>query len=320
MTYTDHIFEGYRRRCADLAASTNPFARGIAWVGGDYVPVAEARIPLLDQGFLKSDLTYDVPAVWNGRFFRLDDHLDRFEASIAKLRMKSPIPRQEIRDRLVEMTAHSGIRDAYVMMIMTRGLSYIRATAPEDCVNACYLMITPYMWIMDEEVQKTGGSAIIARTVRRIPPGAVDPTIKNLQWGDFTRGILEARDRGAMHPILTDGDAHLTEGSGFNLLLVKDGKIFTPRSGVLEGVTRKSVLAVAQKLGIPCVLDDIPVERAYDCDEIMLTSTAGGVMPITTLDGQPVGDGQVGPVTKAIWKGYWDAHSDPEVSFPINYY
>ncbi len=320
MTYTDHIFTEYRCRLAELQESPNPFAKGIAWVGGDYVPVAEAKIPLLDQGFLHSDLTYDVPAIWNGRFFRLDDHLDRFEASLKKLRLKSPIPRQDIRDRLVEMAAKSGIRDAYVMMIVTRGLRYVRQYAPEDCENFCYLMVTPYLWVMNEEVQKTGGSAIIARTVRRIPPGAIDPTVKNLQWGDFTRGIFEARDRGAMYPILTDGDANLTEGSGFNVVLVKDGRLYTPRRGVLEGVTRKSVLAVADKLGIPWVIDDIPVQMAYDCDEIMFVTTAGGVMPITTLDDRPVGDGEVGPVSKAIWKGYWDAHSDPDYSFPINYY
>jgi len=319
MSWTDSVFNGYRRRLAELQASRNPFAQGIAWVGQDYVPVADAKIPLLDQGFLHSDLTYDVPAIWDGRFFRLDDHLDRFEVSLGKLRLVSPIPRHEIRDRLIEMAAISGIRDAYVMMIVTRGLRYIRQYAPEECENFCYLMVTPYLWVMDESVQKTGGSAIIARTVRRIPPGAIDPTVKNLQWGDFTRAILEARDRGAMYPILTDSDANLTEGSGFNVVLVKDGRLHTPRRGVLEGVTRKTVLAVADALGIPWVMDDIPVSLAYQCDEIMFVTTAGGVMPITTLDHQPVGNGQVGPITKAIWQGYWQAHSDPALSFAIDY-
>lgn len=321
MSWTDHIFEGYRRRVAELEISANPFAHGIAWTGGpDFVPIDQAKVPLLDQGFLKSDLTYDVPAVWDGRFFRLDDHLDRLEASLAKLRLTNPLGRQGMRDKLVEMVATSGIRDAYVMMIVTRGLRYIRQTPPEDCVNNCYLMVTPYLWVMDEAVQKTGGSAIIARNVRRVPAGAIDPTVKNLQWGDFTRGILEARDRGAQYPILTDGDANLTEGSGFNVVLVKDGKLFTPRRGVLEGVTRKSVLAVADKLGLPWVIDDIPVGMAYAADELLFVTTAGGVMPVTRLDGQPVGDGTVGPVTRALWKGYWDAHYDPEHSFAINYY
>lgn len=319
MSYTDHIFVDYRRRVKALEASNNPFARGIAYVEGQYVPLHEARIPLLDQGFLHSDLTYDVPAIWDGRFFRLDDHLDRFERSCAKLRLKSPLPRQEMRDRLVEMAAKSGIRDAYVMLIVTRGLRYVRQYAPEDCENFCYLMVMPYLWVMDEETQKKGGSAVIARTVRRVPPGAIDPTVKNLQWGDLTRGLLEARDRGAMYPILTDGDANITEGSGFNVILIKDGKLHTPKKGVLEGVTRLSVLAIAEKLGYPHVIDDVPVELAYDCDEILFVTTAGGVMPITRLDGQPVGSGDVGPISKALWKAYWDAHRDPALSFAITY-
>lgn len=319
MAYTDHIFTAYRQRVAALEESNNPLAKGVAFVDNAYVPLHEARIPILDQGFLHSDLTYDVPAIWDGRFFRLDDHLDRFEASCAKLRLKSPLSRREIRDRLIEMASLSGIRDGYVMMIVTRGLRYIRQYAPEECENFCYLMVMPYLWVMGEDAQKTGGSAVIARSVRRVPPGAIDPTVKNLQWGDFTRGILEARDRGAMYPILTDGDANLTEGSGFNVILVKDGKLYTPRKGVLEGVTRKSVLAVADKLGLPWVIDDIPVDQAYTCEEILFVTTAGGVMPITTLDGQPVGNGEVGPISQALWKGYWDAHYDPDLSFAIQY-
>lgn len=319
MSYTDFIFEDHRRRLAALEASDNPFARGIAWVEGAYVPVHEARIPILDQGFLHSDLVYDVPAVWDGMFFRLDDHLERFEKSCTKLRLRPPLTRAEIRDRLIDMAAQSGIRDAYVCVIVTRGLRYLRQYSPEECENFLYLMVTPFVWVMGEEVQKTGGSAVIARSVRRVPPGAVDPTAKNLQWGDFTRGLLEARDRGAMYPILTDGDGNLTEGSGFNVILVKDGTLYTPRKGVLEGVTRKTVLELAQARGLGTVVDDVPVTAAYDCDEMMFVTTAGGVMPVTTLDGAPVGDGTVGPVTRTLWRAYWEAHSDPRLTTPVNY-
>lgn len=321
MFWTDPIYQGYNRRVAELKASSNPFAHGIAWMGGpDFVPIDEAKVPLQDPGFVKSDLTYDVPAVWDGRFFRLDDHLDRFEKSIAKLRLTNRLGRPGLRDKLVEMVAISGIRDAYVMMIVTRGLRYTRQTLPEDCVNHCHLMVTPYLWIMDEATLQKGGSAVIARNVRRIPSGAINATVKNLRWGDLTRGIQEARDRGAQYSILTDGDGNLTEGSGFNIVLVKDGKLYTPKCDVLEGVTRKSVLAVADKLGIPWVIDDLPVGQIYNVDELVLVTTAGGVMPITRLDGEPVGDGRVGPLTRALWKGYWDDHYDPAVSFPISYH
>ncbi|GAB1361360.1 D-amino acid aminotransferase [Rhodobacter sp.] len=319
MSYTDHIFEGYRRRLAELQQSANPFADGIAWTGGDYVPLHEATVPLLDNGFLKSDLTYDVPAVWDGRYFRLDDHIDRFEASMKKLCLTSPIPREELRSRLIEMVAISGIRDAYVMMITTRGLRYLRAYAPEECQNRLYLMVMPFVWVVNEEQQKTGVRTVIVRDTCRTPTGSFDPTVKNLQWGDFTRSLLEARERGSQYPILTDGNGLLTEGSGFNVVLVKDGKLMTPRRGVLEGVTRKSVLAAADKLGIAWEIGDVPVSAAYSADEIMFVTTAGGVMPVTELDGKAIGDGDVGPITRALWKEYWDAHYDPSLTIPINY-
>jgi branched-subunit amino acid aminotransferase/4-amino-4-deoxychorismate lyase len=172
---------------------------------------------------------------------------------------------------------------------------------------------------MAPEIQLLGGSAIITRTVRRTPPGAFDPTIKNLQWGDLTKGLFEAMDRGSTYPFLTDGDTNLTEGSGFNIVLVKNGILYTPDRGVLRGITRKSVIDVARANNIDIRLEVVPVEQVYQSDEIFMCTTAGGIMPITLLDGQPVNDGQVGPITKKIWDGYWEMHYDPAYSFPVDY-
>ena len=294
-------------------------AAGCAYVDGQFVPIADARIPLLDMGFSRSDCTYDVVAVWQGGFFRLDAHLDRFARSCACLQLAPPVGRDEIARILHECVGRSGLRDAYVEMIATRGVPTAGERDPRRITNRFYAYAIPYVWIAKPDQQAKGLHLAIARNVERISPRAVDPTVKNLQWGDFTRGILEARDRGAMYPILTDGDANLTEGSGFNVVLVKDRTLHTPRRGVLEGVTRRTVLEVADALGLPWVMDDVPVSLAYECDEMMLVTTAGGVMPITTLDDRPIGDGRVGPVTRAIWQGYWDAHADPALSFPIEY-
>ncbi|KAJ5112790.1 D-aminoacid aminotransferase-like PLP-dependent enzyme [Penicillium argentinense] len=319
MTSMRKFFAAYDARQKVLASSTNPFAKGVAWVDGELVPLQEARIPILDQGFMHSDLTYDVPSVWDGRFFRLDDHITRLEASCDKLRLKLPLPREEVKRILVEMVAKSGIRDAFVEIIVTRGLKGVRGTDPKDILNRIYMFIQPYVWVMEPEVQPVGGSAIIARTVRRVPPGSIDPTVKNLQWGDLTRGLFEAADRGATYPFLTDGDTNLTEGSGFNIVLVKDGVLYTPQRGVLEGLTRKSVIDVARSNGLEIRVEPVPVQKAYDADEIFMCTTAGGIMPITSLDGKPVNGGQLGPITKEIWDGYWAIHYDDLYSFEIDY-
>lgn len=313
------VFDGYAARKAALDTSDNPLTKGVAWIEGELVPLSEARIPLLDQGFMHSDLTYDVPSVWDGRFFRLDDHLIRLESSCRKLRLTLPLPREEVKQILVDMVAKSGIRDAFVQIIVTRGLKGVRETKPEDIVNRLYMYIQPYVWVMASEVQRVGGSAVIARTVRRVPPGSIDPTVKNLQWGDLTRGLFEAADRGASYPFLTDGDANLTEGSGFNIILVKDGILYNPDRGVLEGVTRKSVFDVARTHNIEVRVEVVPVELAYHCDEIFMSTTAGGIMPITSLDGNAINGGRVGPITKVIWDGYWALHYDPAFTFEIDY-
>ena len=316
----ERVFAAYEARAATLQKSTSPFAQGIAWVEGELVPLHEARIPLLDQGFMHSDLTYDVPAIWDGRFFRLDDHIARLEASCAKMRLKLPLPAEEVRRILVEMAVKSEIRDGFVELIVTRGLKGVRGSKPGDTFkNNLYMFIQPYVWVMEPEMQRTGGRAIVARTVRRCPPGSMDPTVKNLQWGDLTRGLFEASDRDADYPFLTDGDANLTEGSGFNIVLIKDGVLYTPDRGVLHGVTRKSVIDVARDNGVEVRVECVPVEMAYQCDELFMCTTAGGVMPITTLDGQPVNCGKLGPITKKIWDGYWSMHYDPVKSFAIGY-
>ena len=240
----DEVFTAYEKRKPALEQSDNPFAKGVAWIEGQLVPLHEARIPLMDQGFQHGDLTYDVPAVWGGRFFRLDDHLDRFSASCAKMRLKFPIPRDEIKRNLIEMVAKSGIKDAFVEIIVTRGLYGVRESLQDkhraEMVNNLYMFICPYIWVMSPEMQRVGGSAIVARTVRRTPPGSFDPTVKNLQWGDLTRGMFEAMDRGADFPFLTDGDANLTEGAGFNVVLIKDGVMYTPDRGCLEVSNRST--------------------------------------------------------------------------------
>src|SRR5579871_4476784 len=250
--------QAYEARVAAHQQSAHRFAHGAAWVGGEIVPAAEAKVPLFDMGFLRSDLTYDVPAVWDGRFFRLDDHLDRLDASCAKLRLRIPMARAELRETLVELVARSGIHDAYVELIVTRGLKFVREY--ESYENHLYLLVTPYVWTMPLRGQMRGGRAIVTRTVRRTPPGAMDPTVKNLQWGDFVRGWLEAMDRDAVHSLLPDGDGNITEGGGYNIFAIKDRVLMTPSRGVLEGVTRRTVLELAAAMGIPAALGFLPVE------------------------------------------------------------
>lgn len=297
----------------------NPYHRGCAWIQDEYVPIRDAKIPLLDAGFSRSDVTYDVVAVWNGKFFRLQDHLDRFERSMKRLHLSLEVDRHQIEQILHQCVQRSGLREAYVDMIATRGWPSRGGRDPWTFKNQFYAYAIPYLWIVEPDQQEVGSHLVIAKETVRIPEASVDPTVKNFHWGDLTRGAFEANERGGTVAALPDLDGNLTEGPGFNVFLVTDNQLHTPDTGVLQGITRRTVLELAEEHGLTTHIAPIPVTDAARADEAFLTSTAGGVMPVTTIDGRQLGDGTPGPITTRLRQAYWDAHDEPRWTTPISY-
>ena len=298
------------------AEDRGAYADGAAFVNGRFVPIAEARVPILDWGFLRSDATYDVAHVWRGSFFRLEDHLDRFERSMEGLRLSLPLTRDDIRDVLVECVRLSGLRDAYAEIICTRGIPKPGSRDPRDCENRFYAFVVPFVWIADPDKQERGLHAIIADR-QRIASSSVDPTVKNYHWLDLEVGLLEAYERGGETVILTDADDNVVEGPGFNVFAVHDGSISTPDSGVLQGITRRTVIELSNEHGIPIEERPVPAASLRRADEAFLSSTAGGIMPVTRVDGQTIGQGKPGPVTLLLRNAYWKLHEDPRHSLPV---
>lgn len=293
-------------------------AMGVAFVNGAYVPLAEATVPITDRGFLRSDATYDVTHVWKGRFFRLDDHIERFQASMRGLRMSLPLSSSEMAEILVECVRRTGLRDAYVQMTCTRGVPPAGTRDPRLCQNRFYAFAQPFVWIANEE-QRRDGLRMVVSSVQRIPPESLDPRIKNFHWLDLTLGILEAYDNDAIVAVLNDGKGNVTEGAGFNIFAVKDDVITTPERGVFEGMTRRTVIELAGEAGVTCQVRPLPIAELRDADEIFITSSAGGIMPVTVLDGRIYGNGKPGPLTNRIHDLYWAAHKAGPLCTPVDY-
>ncbi len=301
------------------AAPAARFAAGCAWIEGEYLPIAEARIPITDTGFTRSDCTYDVVAVWQGRFFRLEDHLDRFAASCRGGRFTAPLSRAAMREVLAGCVRRSALREAYVEMIVTRGVPPAGERDPRRFANRFYAFAIPYVWIAAPELQERGISLAVARDTQRIDPRSVDPRIKNFHWGDLVRGLFEAYDRDAANVVLLNAAGEVTEGPGFNIFALVGDALWTPASGMLEGITRRTVLELAERAGIAVRVGQFDAKTLYSARELFITSTAGGVMPVTRLDGATVGDGRPGPVTARLRQAYWDAHGDPALTTPVEY-
>jgi branched-chain amino acid aminotransferase len=232
--------------------------------------------------------------------------------------MSLPYGRDGIRDILVECVRLSGLRDAYAEVICTRGVPKPGSRDPRDCENLFYAFVVPFIWIADPDKQEHGLHAVIG-SKRRIAPESVDPTVKNYHWLDLETGLLEAYERGGETVILTDADDNVVEGPGFNVFAVHDSSISTPDRGVLEGITRRTVIELADEHSVPIQERSVPAESLRRADEVFISSTAGGVIPVTTVDGEAVGDGEPGPVTLRLRDAYWNLHEDPRFSLSVRY-
>ncbi|MGY8635370.1 aminotransferase class IV [Bradyrhizobium sp. 14AA] len=294
------------------------FEKGSAYIDSEFCPIDEAKLPLLDWGFLRSDACQETISTWNGQFFRLQDHLDRFERSLKRLRMVSPETIARIREIMHELVAICGYSNAYVQIIMTRGRPPIGSRDIRLCKNRFQAFCVPYMWLAKPEVQQKGLSLFISKRVR-VPSVSVDPFVKHYHWLDFEMSLLDGFDAGSDTVVLVDLNGNITEGPGFNLFADVDGRLVTPSTGVLDGMTRRTTLELCEEMRIAALAGTITETQLMQANEIFLTSTAGGIIPITSIGERPVGDARPGPKTVQIHKSYWSRRAAGWLGEPVRY-
>ncbi|MEM6480852.1 MAG: aminotransferase class IV [Pseudomonadota bacterium] len=288
------------------------FSQGAAWIQGNVIPIYEARIGVTDWGLTHSDCVYDVVPVWESAFFRLPDYLDRFEASLAAARMQVGLDRAAIEAALHAMVAASGLARAYVAMVGARGTPLIPGTRdPRTCTNHFYAWCVPYVHVIAPEIAEAGASVWLSDSTRRIPEDSVSPRAKNYHWGDFTAGLFEAKDRGFETVLLCDHAGHVTEGPGFNVFALTGRTLVTPDRGVLRGITRQTVIEMAQAEGLSVAERALSSEEMFKADEVMLSSSGGGVSPVTRINDRIFGNGAPGPVAQRLRARYFALLSDP---------
>jgi branched-chain amino acid aminotransferase len=295
--------------------------QGCAYVDGNYVAPEDAKVSVFDWGFLHSDATYDVAHVWQGKFFRLDDHLERFFQSMKRLRLDPGLARDEVRAVMHECVRRAALRDAYVEVLCTRGLPAPGSRDPRTCANRFMAFAIPFVWIADPDKQRRGVDMAVSG-IQRIAPASVDPRVKNYHWLDMVMALFDAYDAGRETAVLVDAAGNIAEGPGFNVFAVVDGALVTPESGVLEGVSRRTVIELARAQGLRVEMRSLPVAELRRASEVFLSSTGGGVIAIARLDGVPVGGrpaGEFGPVTARLQAAYWALHDDPRYVEPVRY-
>ena len=291
---------------------------GVGFIDGEFLPISDIKIPVSDMGYLMSDVTHDGVHVWKGSLFRLDDHLDRFERSVAGLRMTLPYSRAEIVDIIMECVRRSGLRDSLLYLIASRGIPADARRDLRTCANQFIALAYPFLWFVPPERLNAGIDVVISSTVR-IPPESIDPTIKNFNRLDFSRALFEAYDRGSEYALLLDLEGNVTEARGFNAFALFGGKLVSPESGVFDGMTRRTVMELCAETNVKVELGAVKADDMRTADEAFLTSTAGGIIPITKVDDQLIGNGSPGPLTLRLKDLYWALHENPKYTTPVAY-
>jgi len=294
--------------------------QGCAYVDGQFVAPEDAKISIFDWGFLHSDATYDVAHVWQGKFFRLGDHLERFFASLQRLRLDPGKTPDEVRSIMHECVRRADLREAYVEVLCTRGQPQPGSRDPRSCRNNFMAFAIPFVWIADPDKQRRGINLVVS-DVQRIAPGSVDPRIKNYHWLDMVQALFQAYERGGETALLVDAQGNVAEGPGFNVFAVVDGGLVTPQAGVLEGISRRTVIEMARAAGLTVRVEPLPAATLRAADEVFLSSTGGGVIAVSHLDGVAVGGraaGEFGPVTRQLQQAYWALHDDPRFTETVN--
>ena len=270
--------------------------RGICWLDGAIIDAREARIPVRDHGLLYGDGIFEGIRVRGGRVFRLDDHLARFAAGAKALALELPLELAEVRRIVIDTVRAHATPEAYVRLIATRGEGPL-GVDPTPCGPARILCLVDQVALYPEHKRRRGLD-LVTSSLRRPAPDVLDPRVKSLNYLNNVLAKLEARTRGADEALLLNAAGLVAEAAVANVFVVRAGELRTPPAtdGALEGITRATVLELAQGLGIPTSERSLGRLDLFAAQECFLTGSGAGLVAVRSLDGRPIGAGAPGPV------------------------
>lgn len=270
------------------------------YFNGKLVPKEQAAVSVFDHGLLYGDGVFEGIRFYNGRVFRLDDHIDRLYRSARAILLEIPMTPDEMSQAVLETIRANGLADGYVRLVVTRGEGSL-GLSPKSCPRPTVFIIAASISLYPEEMY-TNGLKLITCATRRIAHGALSPMVKSLNYLNNIMAKIEAEQAGAGEGLMLNEQGLVAECTGDNVFIVRDGRICTPpiSAGALAGVTRSVVFELARGTGIDIREDNITRYDIYTADECFLTGTAAELIPVVELDARRIHDGKPGPVTKHL--------------------
>jgi len=274
------------------------------WLDGKLVDESEAKISVFDHGLLYGDGVFEGIRFYNGRIFRLEQHISRLFDSARAIIIKMPWTQEEVCRFTCEAVAANGLTDGYIRLVVTRGAGELGLN-PYLCPTPSMFIIAATIKLYPEECYQNG-LAVITCATRRPAPGALMPQVKSLNYLNNIMAKVEAIQANALEAVMLNEQGYVAECTGDNLFLIKNGKLITPliSDGALDGITRAVIIEIAEKLGVPFIERSLTRYDIFTADECFLTGTAAEVIPVVSLDRREIGDGKPGPFTRQFLKAF----------------
>ena len=267
------------------------------WINGQLYSPEDARVSVFDHGLLYGDGVFEGLRSYGGKVFRLHEHVVRLFESAKAIWLEIPLTQQVLCDAIDQMVKTNGIDDGYIRVIVTRGAGTL-GLDPRKCKDPQIIIIADAIALYPSEYYENG-LEIITVSVSRNHPAALSPRIKSLNYLNNILAKIEGLQSGCIEALMLNHKGEITECTGDNIFLVKQGELRTPPldAGILAGITREAVSEIAEGVGIDVRRVALTKHDVYTADEVFLTGTAAEVVPVVKVDSRCIGNGKPGPIT-----------------------
>ena len=270
------------------------------YIDGKFYSEANAKISVFDHGLLYGDGIFEGIRFYNGRVFRLEEHLERLWGSARSICLEIPMTHEEMTEAVLETIRQNHLHDGYIRLLVTRGIGNLGLN-PEQCKSPSVIIIAATIALYHEDFYRKGLSIVTCAT-RRSNPASLNPAVKSLNYLNNVMARIEANLAGADEALMLNDAGNVAECTADNVFIIKRDQIFTPpiTAGALRGITRSIVFEIAAEFGLSVVEADFTRHDVFVADECFLTGTAAEIVPVVKADGRLIGNGKPGPITKRI--------------------
>jgi branched-chain amino acid aminotransferase len=276
----------------------------VIYLDGKFVDESEAKISVFDHGLLYGDGVFEGIRSYNGRIFKLDEHIERLYNSAKAILLEIPMTKEELKKIIIETVRRNNLKNSYIRVVVTRGVGDL-GLDPRKCKKPTVFVITSKIQLYPESIYEKGIDVVTVATRRNLSE-SLNPAIKSLNYLNNILAKIEANNAGASEALILNQFGYVSECTGENIFILKGNFLITPHinAGALEGITRKVVMEIGENIGLKVKEENITRYDIYTSDECFLTGTAAEIVPVVVVDNRIIGDGKPGKITLRIRKEF----------------